>query len=215
MVRGRSATIRGCRDARIDRMTPPHRYLLALAALTLGAGACSQPMGQSGSPSTTGANPPSSASTMAATSTTSTTMAPTTTQSPPTTSSPWGGSEGTLPVPGGGDITVFFANKTNPNKDVPPLQPGQRYISVGIRVCAKGQNISVEPAKWTVEVPGQGTVPAQPLKLKSNSVVAGQVVKDKECFGGSVPFVIAGEGNVTAVFYATPAGPMRWATSTL
>jgi hypothetical protein len=90
---------------------------------------------------------------------------------------------------------------------------------VNVRFCAAADSVIdptlVDPARFVIEVPGQGTVaPATdaPALAKAPLTAGGPGVAPGACLEGSISYLVAGEGHIESISYDTGDGLLRWAT---
>jgi hypothetical protein len=138
---------------------------------------------------------------------------------PPTTASGYKSPGEKHPLPGGTVAASYPRVGVRPPKGVAPPPSGQAWALVNVRFCAgDGTPIAgslLDPARFRVEVPGQGDVPSatDAPALSRTPLTAGSVdVTPGKCLEGSIAYLIAGEGHIEAVTYDTGAGLLRWAT---
>ena len=137
----------------------------------------------------------------------------------PTTASAFKSPGEKHPLPGGTVAASYPRVGVRPPKGVAPPPAGQAWALVNVRFCAADATpiagALVDPARFRVEVPGQGEVanatdpPAlskTPLKAGTSGVAPGT------CLEGSVAYLVAGEGHIEAISYDSGAGLLRWAT---
>ena len=88
---------------------------------------------------------------------------------------------------------------------------------MNVRFCAGPQDPIdgglVDPARFRIEVPGQGQVSPAPdaPALAPAPLAAGTAVAPGTCTEGSIAFLIGGEGHVESTSYDTGDGLLRWA----
>jgi len=122
-------------------------------------------------------------------------------------------------LPGGTLAASYPRVGVRPPKGVAPAPAGQAWAVVNVRFCAgAGSPIDgglVDPARFRVEVPGQGEVAATadaPALAKAPLAAGTPGVSRGTCVEGSIAYLVAGEGHIEAVTYDTGAGLLRWAT---
>lgn len=137
---------------------------------------------------------------------------------PPTTASAFKSPGEKHPLAGGTLAASYPRVGVRPPKGVAPPPAGQAWAVVNVRFCAAETLIDsalVDPARFRVEVPGQGEVApaAGAPALSKTPLQAGTAgVPPGSCVEGSVIYLVAGEGHIEAVTYDTGAGLLRWAT---
>jgi len=120
----------------------------------------------------------------------------------------------------GGTLTASYPRVgVRVPKGVAPPPPGQAWAVVTVRFCAAPDTpiagALVDPARFQVEVPGQGYLapaPGAPALAKAPLAAGGPDVAPGACVEGSLAYLVAGEGHVESVVYDTGAGALRWAT---
>ena len=122
------------------------------------------------------------------------------------------------PLAGGTLAASYPRVGVRPPKGVAPAPAGQAWALVNVRFCAAPQapigGALVDPARFQVEVPGQGYLapaPAAPALAKT-PLAAGTEVAAGTCIEGSIPYLVAGEGHIESVTYDAGDGLLRWAT---
>lgn len=123
------------------------------------------------------------------------------------------------PLPGGTLAASYPRVGVRPPRGVAPAPAGQAWAVVNVRFCAAaGSPIGgdlVDPARFRVEVPGQGEVapaPDAPALAKAPLRAGTPEIAPGTCVEGSIPYLVAGEGHIESVTYDTGAGLLRWAT---
>jgi hypothetical protein len=135
----------------------------------------------------------------------------------PTTTSPFQTAGLKHTLSSGATVVVSYPNNAaRPPKDVPPPPDGAAYAVVTARLCAaKTAAIPgslVDPARFSVEVPGQGQVaydPSIPV-LRPPALTAGSTVAPGACLEGTISYVIRGERHIESVSYDAGDGLYRW-----
>lgn len=148
-----------------------------------------------------------------------TTTAETGPTSPPTTTSAFLSPGEKHPLPGGTLAALYPRVGVRPPKGVAPPPAGQAWAVVSVRFCAAPETAidpgMVDPARFKVEVPGQGIIaaaPDAPALAKAPLTAANPGVGAGTCVEGSIPYLVAGEGHIESITYDTGAGLLRWAT---
>lgn len=120
----------------------------------------------------------------------------------------------------GGTLAVSYPRVgVRPPRGVAPPPPGQVWAVVSVRFCADATTpvaaALVDPARFQVEVPGQGYLGAAvdaPALAKAPLAAATADVAPRACVEGTIPYLIGGEGHIEAITYDSGAGLLRWAT---
>jgi hypothetical protein len=127
-------------------------------------------------------------------------------------------------LPGGTLAPSYPRVGVRPPKGVAAPAAGQAWAVVNVRFCADASGpidgSLLDPARFKLEVPGQGEVaptPAAPaLALAKAPLVAAAAgapgVAPGTCLEGSIAYLVAGEGHIEAITYDAGAGLLRWAT---
>ena len=138
---------------------------------------------------------------------------------PAVTASPYKSPGEKHPVPGGTLAVSYPRVGVRPPQGVAPAPAGQAWAVVNVRFCADPATAIagtlVDPARFRIEVPGQGVVvpaPGAPALARAPLAPGGPGVAPGACVEGSVAYLVAGEGHVEAVTYDSGAGLLRWAT---
>ena len=147
-----------------------------------------------------------------------TTVAETEPTQPATTASAYKSPGEKHPIPGGNVAPSYPRVGVRPPKGVPPPPAGQ-WAVVNVRFCAADDTpidpALVDPARFVIEVPGQGTVgPATdaPALAKAPLTAGSPGVAPGTCLEGSISYLVAGEGHIESISYDTGDGLLRWAT---
>lgn len=119
----------------------------------------------------------------------------------------------------GGTLAVSYPRVgVRPRRGLAPAPAGQSWTVVSVRFCAGPESPIggdlVDPARFLIEVPGQGLVGPAPdaPALAPDPLAAGTDVAPGTCIEGSISFLIGGEGHVESASYDSGAGLLRWAT---
>lgn len=119
----------------------------------------------------------------------------------------------------GGTLSVSYPRVgVQARKGVAPAPAGQSWTVISVRFCAGSEGPIggdlVDPARFSIEVPGQGLVGPTPdaPALAPGPLSAGTTVAPGTCVEGSMAFLIGGEGHVESTSYDSGAGLLRWAT---
>jgi hypothetical protein len=141
---------------------------------------------------------------------------------PPTTASAFKTPGEKHPLPGGSLAPSYPRVGVKPPKGVAPVPAGQAWAVVNVRFCADAatpiDGALVDPARFRVEVPGQGEVTpsADAPALAKTPLKAGTAgtpgVSPGTCVEGYLAYLVAGEGHIESITYDTGAGLLRWAT---
>jgi hypothetical protein len=199
-------------------MGRPWTFRPLLATALLGTGLLGGACGSVRTDLPTGLDAPGPVAVPAVTTVASTAVA-STEATTPTTASAFKSPGEKHPLPGGTVAASYPRVGVRPPKGVAPPPAGQAWALVNVRFCAADATpiagALVDPARFRVEVPGQGEVanatdpPAlskTPLKAGTSGVAPGT------CLEGSVAYLVAGEGHIEAISYDSGAGLLRWAT---
>ncbi len=144
------------------------------------------------------------------------------TTAPATTASAFKSPGEKHPLPGGTLAASYPRVGVRPPKGVAPPPVGQSWAVVNVRYCAADatpiDGALVDPARFKVEVPGQGEIvpaPGAPA-LAKGPLAAGTAgtpsVAAGTCLEGSIAYLVAGEGHIEAVIFDSGAGLLRWAS---
>ena len=123
------------------------------------------------------------------------------------------------PLPGGTVAASYPRVGVRPPKGGAPVPAGQAWAVVNVRFCAAPTSpVSrdlVDPARFRVEVPGQGWVdatPGAPALAKAPLAPSAADLAPRACTEGSIADLVGGEGHIEAITYDSGAGLLRWAT---
>lgn len=144
--------------------------------------------------------------------------ASTSSTAPATTASAYKSPGEKHPLPGG----TLAASNPRVGVRVPrgaaPAPQGQAWAVLNVRFCAS-EDASipehlVDPARFKVEVPGQGYVAPAPdaPALAPAPLQTGSTVAFGACTEGSIAYLVAGEGHIESITYDSGEGLLRWAT---
>ncbi len=140
-------------------------------------------------------------------------------ESPATTASAYKSPGEKHPLAGGTLAASYPRVGVRPPRGVVAPPDGQAWAVVSARFCAAGDSALdgalVDPARFQVEVPGQGYVPAAPdapALAKAPLATGAPAVAPGTCTEGSIAYLVAGEGHIESITYDTGAGLLRWAT---
>jgi hypothetical protein len=118
---------------------------------------------------------------------------------------------------GGATVVVSYPNNNaRPPKNTPPPPAGSNYAVVTVKLCAPKTgpipSEIVDPARFSVEVPGQGRVaydPAVPV-MRGPALAKGATVNPGACLEATISYVIAGEKHIESISYDAGEGVFRW-----
>lgn len=139
------------------------------------------------------------------------------TQPASTTTSPFQTAGLKHSLDGGGTVVVSYPNNSaRPPKGVAPAPAGSSYATITAKMCAsKTATIAgdiVDPARFSVEVPGQGLVAYNPSvpSIRAPALTKGTTVAPGTCVEGTISFLIGGERHIESILYDATEGLFRW-----
>jgi hypothetical protein len=144
--------------------------------------------------------------------------APSSTDASGRTLAPWKSAGVKQPLPGGDLATSYPRVQTRPPPETPKLPPGQAYWFITVKFCADDDATIpgdlVDPARFQVEVPGQGYVAWKPEfpVVYGEGLTAGGDVAPGTCREGTVSYIIAGELHVESITFDAGSTLLRWAS---
>jgi len=122
------------------------------------------------------------------------------------------------PLAGGTLAASYPRVGVRPPKGIAPPPPGQVWAVHNVRFCAAADapiaDNLVDPARFQVEVPGQGLVSPAPdaPALAPAPLVPRTAVAPGTCLEGSIAYLVGGERHIESITYDNGAGLLRWAT---